>query len=77
VHRLEPLVAALSRKVLGLLDGFLAFERELVKSKGHGIQLLAAIRPAKCLPRMAAIDRTDPTARIDPTGQLCAPAELW
>ena len=36
VHRLEPLMAALARQRLGLLHGFLALERELVETKGHG-----------------------------------------
>ncbi len=36
VHRLEPLVAAVACQGLGLLDGFLALECELIETKGHG-----------------------------------------
>jgi hypothetical protein len=35
MHGLQPLVTALAREPLGLLDRFLAFKRQLIVSRGH------------------------------------------
>src|SRR5262249_44937642 len=55
VHRLEGLVPALAGQRLSLLDGLLALQGELVKSKGHsrgGLWLVATCLGKRFPPRV-------------------------